>query len=182
VRILGVIKRIDPKIQLALSEGLKDPSPYVRREAASALEEVKPTDPKIHLALSEVLRDPEYHVRRVAARALGAIKPTDPHIHLALVEALEDPNSDVRDSAARALQAIKPTDLQTHQALAELLQSDKEVRPNAAQVLQSIFTSSLDLSEQKQTQFSRCLETINSAPISDKKRDEILELLKLIEK
>jgi HEAT repeat protein len=86
----------------ALTAALEDPDAGVRRQAASALGEIR--NPRSVPALIAAAGDENREVRRHAARALGAIG--DDRALPALTQALSDADAAVRRAAVTAIASI----------------------------------------------------------------------------
>jgi HEAT repeat protein len=136
------VSRVDPqgKASVALlAPKLRDASPDVRMQTASALailgEVVKDAAPALCGALKDSIAD----VRYAVAVALGSIRP-DPAVAVpALIEALQDKHMYVRSVAARSLGNFGPAAKAALPALeARLKDPDADVRQTAGDALRRI--------------------------------------------
>ncbi|MBI1952617.1 MAG: HEAT repeat domain-containing protein [Candidatus Omnitrophica bacterium] len=120
-----------------LERQLKHRDPTVRRDAASALGEMK--DLRTIPALIKALKNPDPFVRRIAANVLKKMH-RDPQVGSALlIEALKDPDPDIRKGIAFVLGSII-RDRQSIPTLIKVLKEDGDsgVRESAAYALLEI--------------------------------------------
>jgi HEAT repeat protein len=88
-------------------ESLKDPTPWVRAQAARRLAMVHPAPVETIPTLIEMLGDSDVEARRAAAAALGSFGPLAREAIPTLNKALADPDNTVSQIAADALKQIQ---------------------------------------------------------------------------
>ncbi len=102
------VEKIGPAALPALVEGLGDPDPKTRAQAAYAFGLLGPAAVPEVEALARAIGDPDPRVRQWAAWAAGALGPGGDYAIEDLQAALIDPTREVRENAARSLGALGP--------------------------------------------------------------------------
>jgi HEAT repeat protein len=189
----------DPELIDYLLDALKDPSPLVRANAATAISTLKTNKvavPKLVIALGDRERETDQD-QRVCVAAAWALSRTGQNAKAAvpsLLEKLKCDDSELQSVVAVALGSIGDTDLKVVDALSTTLREAKPlpVKISAAESLGRLGAPAksaipalcemllLESSEQEQFEYLRCVATWSIGMMGREGRPAVPSLVKLI--
>lgn len=134
----GPLIRVHASMIPHLAKGLDDVDPWVRRQAAELLCNLRPPEPEAARHLAPALEDEDAAVRRAAVAGLLEMKTAGAICAAALRTVTKDRDPDVRRLAILALGAVAPADPDTLSTLRATADAHEADRPWAALALARI--------------------------------------------
>jgi HEAT repeat protein len=176
---LRTIQPQDPHFLLKFVELLKSPDSSLRDLAVEILSTISNQEPIIVSALINLLTHENQEIQTEVINILSKIAPKNSEYLRFICKTLRSPSDHLADRAAQSLIEIKPDDPGTTLDLLKMLKDPSLlVRVRVASVLEEIYR--VKLKPIQYTQVEQCLEKSIQSPISEKKLQDLLNLIENI--